>query len=141
MTSSLEQVFSKLWVLLDNEGFVPVKEFSETDSQKNKDKMYAVISFEGSTAVCQAEVYESDNYCIETDHRICLHLFGKSGDFSNYETLTDSCYELFYAILNDPDLLICKMELSKAVQTMPIRRLERKLEFTVRASENAEVEQ
>ena len=55
--------------------------------------------------------------------------------------LTEACYELFYAILNDEELLICKMELSKAMQTMPLRRLERKLEFTVRCSEKAEVEE
>ena len=141
MRSSLTQLFSKLWVMLDTAGFVPVREFTQIDSSQHKDDMFAVISFEGSGAVCQAHVYESDNYCIETDHRICLHLYGKSGDFTDYDALTEVCYELFYEILNDEELLICKMELSDAVQTMPLRRLERKLEFTVRCSEKAEVEQ
>ena len=141
MRSSLTQLFSTLWVMLETAGFVPVKEFTPTDSTQYNDKMLAVVSFEGSDAVGQAHIYESDNYCVETDHRICIHLYGKSCDFTDYDVLTETCYELFYAILNEQDLLICKMELSKAMQTMPLRRLERKLEFTVRCSEKAEVEE
>ena len=82
----------------------------------------------------------SGEFCIETDHRICLHLYGKSGDFVDYEDLTDACYNVFYDVLKDNGLLIVKMDISKAVQSMPLKRLERRIEFTVRTIEGAEVE-
>ena len=50
MRSSLTQLFSTLWVMLETAGFVPVKEFTLTDSTQYNDKMLAVVSFEGSDA-------------------------------------------------------------------------------------------
>ena len=47
---------------------------------------------------------------------------------------------MFYDVLKDNDLLIVKMDISKAVQSMPLKRLERRIEFTVRTIEGAEVE-
>lgn len=140
MRDSLAQIYSKLWVILDDRGFVPMKEFSAVDSLVHKDEMLGVVSFEGSSAVAEAVVYESQNFCIETDHSICLHLYGKSGDFVDYDELTDACYGAFYDIVSDDGLLIVKMEMSKAVQSMPLKRLERCIRFTVRVSESAEVE-
>ena len=140
MTSSLEQLYTKLCTLLTARGFTPMKEFSAVDSLVHANEMLGVISFEGSQAVGQALTYTAMSFCIETDHRICLHLYGKSGNFVDYETLSNACYQLFYDIVRDPGLLICKMEMSKAVQSMPLQRLERKIEFTLRVSETAEVQ-
>jgi hypothetical protein len=137
---SLRLIYSKLWVILDERGFLPMTEFSAVDSLIHKDEMLGVMCFEGSQTVAEAITYSSGEFCIETDHRICLHLYGKSGDFVDYEDLTDACYNVFYDVLKDNDLLIVKMDISKAVQSMPLKRLERCIEFTVRTIEGAEVE-
>jgi hypothetical protein len=102
--------------------------------------MLGVMSFEGSKVVAEALTFDSSEFCIETDHRICLHLYGKSGDFVDYDELTQACYDVFYDVIKDGDLLVAKMEMSKAVQSMPLKRLERRIEFTVRTIEGAEVE-
>lgn len=141
MRNSLQQLYSKLWVILDSSGFLPLTEFSAVDSLVHKDEMLGVMSFDGSQVVAQALTYNSGTFCIETDHRVCLHLYGKSGDFVDYDELTDACYNVFYDVAKDSGLLIVEMEMSKAVQSMPLKRLERRIEFTVRTSEGAEVEQ
>ncbi len=140
MISSLQQLYTKLCTLLTARGFTPMKEFSAVDSLIHANEMLGVISFEGSQTVAQALTYLQNSFCIETDHKLCLHLYGKSGSFVDYETLSSACYDLFYDIVKDPDLLICKMEMSKAVQSMPLQRLERKIEFTLRVSETSEVQ-
>ncbi len=140
MRNSLTFLINKLWGMLEDKGFVVMDEFSAVDSLIHADEMLGVISLEGADVVAEAMMYESMNYCVESDNRICLHLYGKSGDFVDYEELSDACYELFYEIVGDTDLMICKMQMSKAVQTMPLRRLERKIEFTLRTLEHMEVE-
>ena len=140
MRQSLIELESKVWTKLAHAGFEPMVEFSAVDSLLQPDDMLGVICFEGADVVAEALVYESGNFCVETDHNICLHLYGKSGDFVDYEQLRDACYEVFFDIVSDEDLLICKMEMSPAVQSMPLRRLERTIKFTVRCTEKAEVE-
>ena len=141
MRSSLVEVRSNVWGKLRAAGFEPMEEFNAVDSLLHPDDMLGVISFEGSSVVADALVYESGNFCVETDHHICLRLYGKSGDFVDYEELSDACYQVFFDIVSDEEMLICKMEMSAAVQSMPLRRLERTIKFTVRYSEKAEVEQ
>lgn len=140
MRSSLVEVRSNVWGKLRAAGFEPMEEFNAVDSLLHPDDMLGVISFEGSSVVADALVYESGNFCVETDHHICLRLYGKSGDFVDYEELSDACYQVFFDIVSDEEMLICKMEMSAAVQSMPLRRLERTIKFTVRYSEKAEVE-
>ena len=140
MRSSLVEVRSNVWGKLRAAGFEPMEEFNAVDSLLHPDDMLGVISFEGSSVVADALVYESGNFCVETDHHICLRLYGKSGDFVDYEELSDACYQVFFDIVSDEEMLICKMEMSAAVQSMPLRRLERTIRFTVRYSEKAEVE-
>lgn len=140
MRQSYIEIESRLWLCLEKHGFLPMEEFSAVDSLIHADEMLGVISYEGSDVVAEAMTYENGSYCMETDHRFCLHLYGKSGDFVDYEKHNEACCDLFYDIVSNDELLICKMEMSKAVQSMPLKRLERRLELTVRWSEKAEVE-
>ena len=140
MRNSLVDIENKVWAKLEAAGFEPMEEFNAVDSLLHPDDMLGVISFEGSSVAAEALVYESGNFCVETDHHICLRLYGKSGDFVDYSELSDACYAVFFDIVSDAGMLICKMEMSAAVQSMPLHRLERTIKFTVRCSEKAEVE-
>ena len=140
MRNSLLDIENKVWAKLEAAGFEPMEEFNAVDSLLHPDDMLGVISFEGSSVAAEALGCESGNFCVETDHHICLRLYGKSGDFVDYSELSDACYAVFFDIVSDAGMLICKMEMSAAVQSMPLHRLERTIKFTVRCSEKAEVE-
>ena len=51
---SLRLIYSKLWVILDERGFLPMTEFSAVDSLIHKDEMLGVMCFEGSQTVAEA---------------------------------------------------------------------------------------
>ena len=135
MRQSLIELESKVWSKLAHAGFEPMVEFSAVDSLVHPDDMLGVIRLENCSVVGQALENENLTYCIETDYRLDIHLFGKSGDFVDYETFSTACTQLFYDIVRDGSLIICKMEMSGASQSMPLRRLERIMSVTVRALE------
>lgn len=140
MRSEIRNITASIEAILEQHGFVPVEEFSDVNYLDYSGIMFAFISFEGSTVVAEALPYRSDDFCLETDHKLCLHLYGRAEDFSDNSQHMEACYEVFYDIVANPYLPVCKIELSKAVQSMPLRRLERRIELTVRTLEKAEVE-
>ncbi len=135
MTLAIESIISTLNTKLTTSGFLPMREFSAVDSLVHPDDMLGVIRLENCSVAGQALENENLTFCIETDYRLDIHLFGKSGDFVDYETFSTACTQLFYDIVRDGSLIICKMEMSGASQSMPLRRLERIMSVTVRALE------
>lgn len=139
MTDSIEDILELISQKLTAHGFYAMREFSAVDSLIHADQMLGVMSVESSRVAAQALRNTDLSYCIETDHEITVRLFGKSGDFVDYEAFSEGCYALFYDIVSDSGLLVCTMQISRASQSMPLRRLERKLSLTVRVTERSVV--
>ena len=139
MTQGIESIITLVTAKLENRGFTVMREFSAVDSLVHADKMLGVISIDECRTVAQAFDNTDMSLCTEVDYALCLRLFGKSGDFVDYEDLSDACTKLFYDIVSDGSMLICNMQMSKAVQSMPLKRLERDMTFTVRVMQKAEV--
>lgn len=140
MTQCIENIFTLITAKLENRGFTALREFSAVDSLVHGNEMLAFVSLEDCTAAAQTVDNTDLSVCVETDYKLCIRLFGKSGDFVDYETFSTACTRLFYDIVSDGSLLICKMQMSKAVQSMPLKRLERDITLTVRATDRPEVQ-
>lgn len=140
MRYSFAYVINRVLSCVQDHGFVPMQEFWYVNSLEHEHEKIGVLSLEGSSVVAEAPSYEYQDYCFEVDHKICVHLYGASGAFEDYDDHMKACCDVFYDLLSDSELMISKMEMSKAVQSMPLQRLERKIEFTVRAIEKPEVE-
>ena len=125
--------------LLTAAGFFPMTEFSAVDSLAHPDDMLAVICPEGTCVTgCAYDISNMQLYA-QTDVQIKLRLYGKSGDFVDYDTFSAACEELFYALAASRDLLICKMKASKTIQSMPLKRLERDIDLVLRINVSKEV--
>ncbi|MBO5576020.1 MAG: hypothetical protein J5956_06950 [Ruminococcus sp.] len=135
MTQGLDNIIQQLELMLTASGFTPMTEFSAVDSLLHTDEMLGVICIENSAINAEALSNNSMNRYIECDHEIKLRLYGCSGDFVDYYPLANACYELFYAIAANENILVRKMDISKTVQSMPLKRLERIITLSARTYE------
>ena len=139
MTADTRPFMTPLQSLITDAGFFPMTEFSAVDSLTHPQDMLAVICVENtSVTACAYDISDMKLYA-QTDTLIKLRLYGKSGDFVDYDTFSAACDELFYALSASRELLICKMTASKTVQSMPLKRLERDIELTLRTNVTQEV--
>lgn len=125
--------------LISQAGFYPMTEFSAVDSLTHIEDMLGVISIETSSVTACAYNISDMKLYTQTDTSIKLHLYGKSGDFVDYDIFSQACDDLFYTLVSSEDLLICKMNQSRTTQSMPLKRLERVIELTVRTTQPQEV--
>lgn len=117
---------------LEKCGFRAFREFSAVDSLIYKNSSIGFYSLKSCSFAGLAINHSSLKRVVETDCVFEIRLMGRSCEFADYEELSAKCDALYRSLTKDTVFLIRSMEMGKAYQSMPLKRLTRDLRLNIR---------
>lgn len=127
-----QDVISVLKNILETSGFIPFEEFTAVDSLVYKDDFIAFYSLENCKKTAEAISTDGKKFYTEIDCTFEIRLFGKSGNYCDYEEFSDKCNNFFVQSAENENLLIKQLTMGKIIQSMPLKRLTEDASLTVK---------
>ncbi|MBR1740208.1 MAG: hypothetical protein IJ737_07935 [Ruminococcus sp.] len=132
MSLGLKGISDKIAELISAAGFRPIEDFTAVDSLIYKDEAIGFYSLSGCRQKGKAFYHGNNRQYTEADCEYTVRLMGRACEFSDFGEFTGLCEELVEKLLTEGNLLVIGLEIGKAYQSMPLRRLARDLKLTVR---------
>ncbi|WP_295209276.1 hypothetical protein [Ruminococcus sp.] len=117
---------------LEAVGFTAMTEYSAADSLLHKDEFIGFCGVKECSVADEAMKFDGETLFVELEAKIELRLMGKACNFSDGAELAQKCDQLFIALEKDDSIAVNSAKLCETSQSLPLRRLEKKLELDVR---------
>ena len=117
--------------ILSAAGFVPMSEYTSSDSLLHRGEYLGFYGLKGYEAVDEAVSHDGVKVYTELVCDVQLRLMGKAGSYDDREELDEKCERVSKELEKSGVLLVRGAKLGSAVQSLPLRRLERQLALKV----------